>query len=215
MTLPLAAERYLDELTLLLSPADPVDRIEIVTGIREHIAARLADGPAPDVVAVLAELGSPDAVARQTLGDGVAAPASPVPLLARGWVIPTVVALLTLALLGTSALAIGVNPSPPGLPSSDLGPLLPESPLWQILIMAGAIVAPVWIPAMVLLWASPLWRLRWRVTGTVLPFIPLATAVLVSASGNSTLTQVAFLLTAAGSVTGLVALVRTAGTRRR
>lgn len=35
MTLPRPAELYLDELTMLLAPADPVDRIEIVAGVRE------------------------------------------------------------------------------------------------------------------------------------------------------------------------------------
>lgn len=215
MTLPLAAERYLDELTLPLSPADPVDRVEIVTGIREHIAARLSDG-APDVDAVLAELGSPDAVARQTVGDAVPVSSPPVPVLARGWVVPTVVTLLTLALLGTSALAAGIDPTPPGLPRADLGPLLPSMSFnaWEMALMAGMLVAPVWVPAVVLAWASPLWRLPWKAVAIVVPFIPISTAALFSASGSPSMTQAAFVLAAAASVALLVGLVRAARTRR-
>lgn len=121
-TLPRAAELYLDELAQLLAPAEPVDRIEIVTGIREHIEAQLVGVPGQpsdaDVSAILRGLGSPDAVARQAFPES-ATPAqppaqtpivmmapAPMPVLERPWIASVVVTLLGLTLALTSGLPL-------------------------------------------------------------------------------------------------------------
>lgn len=229
--LPPRAELYLDELGRLLAPAEPVDRIEILAGVREHLETSLADLGATasdaDVAAVLRQLGSPDAVARQAVGDApipatappplAYAPPPTVPLVARGWVVPVVVVLLGLALLAAALLARGmaaryaVSPvDATGEGSIALGPLLPDGvPVVTSLVYAVVAVAgPLWLPAVVLLWVSPRWRPGWKAIGTLTPLLPVlgaSASLLVEPLGLPGL--VAGVL---GGIAVLVVLVRTA-----
>lgn len=67
MTTPLAhplVSSYLRDLEMLLHGVDPVERADVLGGVREHLDASLVPGASDDDVrAALAELGSPHAVA--------------------------------------------------------------------------------------------------------------------------------------------------------
>ncbi|MFT3875083.1 MAG: hypothetical protein QM708_01435 [Propioniciclava sp.] len=208
-TLPRPAELYLDELAQLLAPAEPVDRIEIVAGIREHIEAQLADLPGPatdtDIATILRGLGSPDAVARQALpGDavgfpsviarGVLAPMVAVgsgsaPVLRRRWVPVVVTVLLVFCLAMNVALA-------PEMPApGPAGMALNQAELSLLLVL---LTSWAWIPVIILVWASPGWRVGWKVVGTTLPLWPWVVAWV----GN-----VLFTAPVAGLLVGLVPAV--------
>lgn len=198
--LPTKAERYLDELGRLLAPAEPVDRLEILAGVREHLESAFADlGETPSDAAVdaaLAQLGSPDSVARQAVADASVAPPSAgashqrVPLLSRGWVVPTVVVLLALALTVDSLVLGGFSmwrqesTAATGESGPSLGPMLPNGSIASTalgLLVAVALAAfPAWAPAVVLLWASPRWSTRWRLAGTFLPLVAPVTTLLAA-----------------------------------
>lgn len=199
MTLPRPAELYLDELTMLLAPADPVDRIEIVAGVREHIEARLADMVDPseaDVRSVLSDLGSPDALARSSLDPDAAAratlppPSTPTapphqtrnPLWERLAAPSTVVTLFLVAtvpsaiIYGITAIATWNFGRPPEWEGSEsgspLGPLLPGT--HEGYMMGASIVmllAPVWLVAVILLWINRHWRIGTKLLATPLPLI--------------------------------------------
>jgi len=72
--------RYQDDLARLLAALEPVERAEVLDGVREHIDAALAEvGHAPtdaDVDRILGELGSPGMVAEAALAER---PDTPVP----------------------------------------------------------------------------------------------------------------------------------------
>lgn len=100
---PLVA-RYLDELTRLLHAVDPVERTEVVDGVREHLEASLhgTSWSDEDVRAALAEIGSPQAVADEAYAGRAPAPQTfpqPVPAMSRRWVPVVVMILEVLALL--------------------------------------------------------------------------------------------------------------------
>ncbi|WP_277050707.1 HAAS signaling domain-containing protein [Ruania albidiflava] len=74
MTEPIArTARYQDDLARLLAALEPVQRAEVLDGVREHIDAALAEvGHAPtdaDVDRILGELGSPGMVAEAALAE--------------------------------------------------------------------------------------------------------------------------------------------------
>ncbi|WP_256842265.1 HAAS signaling domain-containing protein [Ornithinimicrobium cryptoxanthini] len=96
---------YLDDLTRALADLAPPDRAEVLAGVREHIEAGLAargGASDADVSAVLAEMGTPEEVAREAYSTGQYAE-RPAPLPAgpqtqprlsdRSWV-PGLVAIL-------------------------------------------------------------------------------------------------------------------------
>ncbi|MDO5676721.1 MAG: hypothetical protein Q4G35_04335 [Propionibacteriaceae bacterium] len=187
MNLPRDAELYLDELTTLLAPAEPVDRIEILTGVREHIEARLEALPGEatdeDVRAVLTDLGSPSTVARNSLEGSVASAPSaaqparpaPVPFLARPWVVPTVIVLL----IAASALGIlfsgGIMSAPvPDGGTEEFGPILGLG-LWELVVLQLS-TWPLWLAGLILLWASSHWGVGPKLAASLLPLVvPLAT----------------------------------------
>src|SRR5690625_165009 len=72
--------RYQDDLARLLAALEPVERAEVLDGVREHIDAALAEvGHAPtdaDVDRILGQLGSPGMVAEAALAER---PDTPVP----------------------------------------------------------------------------------------------------------------------------------------
>lgn len=238
--LPLEAERYLDALSQRLAPADPADRLEIITGIREHIAARLAEGgstPA-DVQRVLTELGSPDAVADQALPTTApaqaATPAPPVPptpptpratqpsqptaptpepVMARFWVVPTVAILLGLTLLQTTLIALRGIPETPIVMDGALGPLLPAVSGFDMVVVL-ALTSPIWLVGVILLWASRRWGAGWKVLATLVPWWPPLLGVPGFDSSNPALAWGGVL---AGIVIGVGSLILTtrAGARGR
>jgi len=74
MTEPIArTARYQDDLARLLAALEPVERAEVLDGVREHIDAALAEvGHAPtdaDVDRILGQLGSPGMVAEAALAE--------------------------------------------------------------------------------------------------------------------------------------------------
>lgn len=193
------ASVYLDDLARMLQALDPVERADVLDGVREHVDAALASlGRQPteqDVHRVLAELGSPAEVAEAALAgrDGASVPtpqsASPRPVLTGGWVPATAVGLIFLgALFGIFLL-----------------PLL--------LMLVG----------LVLLWISPLWSGVEKALGTVVPVLGLGGGVAASllivrvdAAGESAGPTIAGLLLLAGMLGAIVCLVLLAarGTRR-
>lgn len=80
MTTPLAhplVSSYLRDLEMLLHGVDPVERADVLGGVREHLDASLIpEASDDDVRAVLAELGSPHAVADEAYADRI----SPAPV---------------------------------------------------------------------------------------------------------------------------------------
>lgn len=133
---------YLDDLARMLTGLDPVERADVLDGVRDHLSAALADlGREPtetDVDRVLAELGSPADVAAAALADrpGALTPASR-PVLAAAWVPPVATGLIFLGAL------FGVL-------------LVPVA-----LLLAG----------LVLLWLSALWTPLEKLAGTALPLV--------------------------------------------
>ena len=223
MTLPLAAERYLDELTLLLSPADPVDRVEIVTGIREHIAGRLTDEQ-PDVDAILAELGSPDAVARQTLGEAVPVSSTPVPstwspsgvVSALGKDVAVIATVLLLAVALTTVVMRPLTLSHLSDPADGFAWVpLPELHGPEILFTSAAQGAWAWIPGVVLLWSSPRWNGLWKFATTLTPLVPLLSAGLaMDAHASNAVRVAALVLGGLASAPVIIGLARASRTNR-
>lgn len=226
--LPPKAELYLDELARLLAPAEPVDRIEILAGVREHLESSLADRPGAsdaEVDAILAALGGPDAVARQAVPDAVAWPApattlaggtAPVataatPLLGRSWIPAVVAVLLCLAALIGALLAMTLPAqeawSMDG--SEDVGPLLPFDG-WALVVAWLALAGPVWLPAVAVLWGSPLWDTRWKGAGTVASALPITLAALGAATGVALGGLMGLLAGMVGTIVLVVGLLRTA-----
>lgn len=164
-------DRYLDDLARMLDGADPQVRAEVLGGVREHVDASLGSlGREPtdsDVWRVLGDLGPPEAVAAEALGDRVTTPGDdrsardaghtapperePVPFLARGWVPLALILLLLLATLNILLLALGT----------------PAGMLGSTLIMA----LPLYLPAAVVVLASPLWRWPAKLVALAVPWV--------------------------------------------
>ncbi|WP_265522685.1 HAAS signaling domain-containing protein [Oerskovia flava] len=139
-----AVDAYLDELARMLAHADPVERADVLGGVREHVDARLAELGRPpteaDVTAVLTALGPPEQVA------GEASAGAPAPFAPRrkrpGTLTGTWVPLVT-----TLALFLG--------------------------FLGSALVLPwvVWLVGAVLLGVSTLWTVREKVLGIGLSLV--------------------------------------------
>lgn len=169
---------YLDELDRMLQGLDPVQRTEVVDGVREHIDASLADRPDArdeDVRAVLADLGPASAVAEEAYAARPdAAPATPpqrVPVLARGWV-PRVVGVGTGVVLVLTFLALSMTHG--GLSESggcsggvcetsvDYSASLPSA------VAVLLAVSWLWLPLVALATSTELWTPREKVILVVL-----------------------------------------------
>jgi HAAS domain-containing protein len=141
-------DRYLEALERAMAAAPPDERAEVVAGVREHIDAALADLTEPTDADV-------DAVLHQ-LGDPV-----------------------TIA-----TTASGRDPAP-AAGVGDAGPLTRDwLPIVVVLLMAVGVtffflVFPLllWLAGVVLLWASPLWRLTEKLWGTLVPLAALVAVV--------------------------------------
>ena len=175
-THPLVA-RYLDDLARLLHGVDPVERTEVLDGVREHLEASLhgTDRSDHDVRAALDEIGSPQSVADEAYagrsggpgGFGATMPVKP-PATSRSWV-PTVVAalealtlLLVVAVAGmsggvsesqsSSTSAAGEVVNSPVVTSYDGSPLMGVAAIFASL--------PFWLPLVLLVAMSALWTGR-------------------------------------------------------
>ena len=108
-TAPRAVESYLDHLRVLLSGADPADREDIVSSVREHIEDSLAqlDHPATDsdVDQVLTHLGPAEDVVA-SWADGMPATWPPGPPAPAPGSLLWAVACVLLAVLSVMALAV-------------------------------------------------------------------------------------------------------------
>ncbi|WP_127130078.1 hypothetical protein [Georgenia sp. SYP-B2076] len=202
------AAAYLDDVARMLADLNPLDRAEVLAGLREHIDAALADGPQPPtaerVDAVLAELGPPDRVAAEALADRsptwTGAPDSPaapshqsvpgphvLPALAQAWVPVLVGVLLTLGTLVVLGIGLpvlvraGVASTSATEAGGGQNVLLPTAYdfVWSVVIML-ALALPGWVVTSALLLLSPLWGSRQKTVGVaLLPGAALAVAVVV------------------------------------
>lgn len=157
---------YLAELSRMLGDLPAQERSEVLAGVREHIDRSLAARPGADVREVLAELGPPEAVAREAHGPGSYAVGSPpsIPppvrpaLSDRPWA-PVVVAVLqVLSLLGLVILAAGTA-SYTAFESTD-GVRVVDYSVGTALVgalFAALAVLPLWIGVALLVGNSRLW----------------------------------------------------------
>jgi len=177
--------RYQDDLARLLAALEPVERAEVLDGVREHIDAALLEvdhAPTdPDVDRILSDLGSPGAVAEAALA-GRAGSDSPPRLrdepvggswreqLMRPWIPPTVsIGIFLLGVFSLSPLAWG--------PLVVLLVLLVLSPLWTVLEkVIGAVIPPIGLSLATV--GAITGRDRVLIPGMIL--LPIAIAVLVA-----------------------------------
>lgn len=182
----LLVTQYLDDLARMLDHLPPGDRAEVLAGVREHIEAGLVErrgATDANVSAVLAELGPPEAVAREAyeVGPGggrqpapygaptmTQTPPGRLPISDRRWVpvavaILQVLALLLLLLLVGGAGAYVVTE----VSSSDGGTVRTvdhEAGSTVMLLAAGIVMAlPLWIGMALLVGNSRLWSARQKV----------------------------------------------------
>lgn len=147
---------YLDDLGRMLAHVDPAERADVLGGVREHLDASLAElGHEPsdqEVAAILAQLGTPEDVARAASVPG--APRTPLP--------------------------DAVAPSPRALTGTWVAPVVFGLALVGILGAPLVVPGMLWLVAAVLLGSSPLWTVSEKVWGIVSGF--LAGAALLGAA---------------------------------
>jgi hypothetical protein len=219
-------ERYLQELTALLQGIDPVERAEVVEGVREHIDSSLAGGDRTEdrVRAVLSELGPAATVAEEAHADR---PASGVllrsamrpPLTSRAWVPPVVAGfeaftqLVVALVVGSSGVVSGGSASV----TTSTGRTTMVQPTssfdWSPFGVVASVFAafPFWLVVVVLVAASALWTAREKVVLMTLPLaaivtltiLPLAGYALVGVTGVyiGAWTAIALLVIGGGSLT--------------
>ncbi|WP_420111053.1 HAAS signaling domain-containing protein [Pseudactinotalea sp.] len=178
---------YLDDLARMLGTLDPLERADVLDGVRDHVSSALGDlGREPsdaDLDRIFADLGSPGDVAAAALADRAGSmlpPSGQRPALSHAWVPPVATGLIFLgAAFGFLVLPVA-------------------------LLLAG----------LVLLWISPLWSAAEKVVGTILPVLGLGGFALSGLllfhveAGDSTggVTPLGYLLIAA-ALAGLATLV--------
>lgn len=169
---PAAVASYLEELTRLLTDVPAEIRVDILTGVREHLDAALDDPADPAAVrAALDRLGSPESVAAaaRALADP---PRRTPPSVA--WVGTTAAAVV---MLGAAVAVLGVG----ALASLTAG--FDDTSPWRVpaaslfLVVAGS--ALLWALGVVLTWAGRSWVRRDQVLLTCT--WPAAVAVTVAA----------------------------------
>ncbi|QIK67878.1 hypothetical protein G7072_17360 [Nocardioides sp. HDW12B] len=175
---PLVA-RYLDDLARLLQGVDPVERTEVLDGVREHLETSLhgTDRSDHDVRTALDEVGPPQSVADEVYAGrpdrtaprelGVTMPVRP-PATSRSWVPPVVAVLEGLCLLlvlGVVGMAGTVTQSQVAT-SARVGEVVESpvvtsydgSPLAGVAAIFGSL--PFWLPLVLLVAMSALWTGR-------------------------------------------------------
>ncbi|QIK67877.1 hypothetical protein G7072_17355 [Nocardioides sp. HDW12B] len=174
-----AVARYLDELERLLRGVDPVERTEVLDGVREHLEASLHGTAGGDAVvrAALDEIGPPQVVADEayagrpgvTLASWAASSSAHdgrVPITSRRWVPMVVLILGAMSLLNFMLLDWVSASSGDG----ELGPLPPTTS--EIVLGSIGLALWFWLPMALLVAWSTLWPVRERVL--LLALWPLA-----------------------------------------
>lgn len=174
--------RYLDELERLLHGVDPVERTEVLDGVREHLEASLhgSAGGDADVRAALEDIGPPQAVADEAYvgrPSGPVAAQAPVhtapatvapphvPTTSRSWVPPIVwilgalslLQVVTTALIGPGSLGLSDVPTV-ATDGAVMGPGALSPSAAETAVLALGFVWPLWLPLAVLVTISNLWR---------------------------------------------------------
>src|SRR5690625_1782721 len=189
--------RYQDDLARLLAALEPVERAEVLDGVREHIDAALAEvGHAPtdaDVDRILGQLGSPGMVAEAALAER---PGTPVP----------------------GPAASGVDVALARFSSSLTGRWVPPVALLLLLVGGGLILwgYPLVLVAVgiVMVVASPLWVGGEKLWAAIA--LPLCSSMILGSMfvfhpthisiGGIGLTTIGFFVFAAASLAILIAL---------
>jgi len=157
MTDPIArTARYQDDLARLLAALEPVQRAEVLDGVREHIDAALAEvGHTPtdaDVDRILGELGSPGMVAEAALAERPAAE-------------------------GAAAAWLGAAPAGGSWREQLMGRWVPPTVVIGLFLLGILSLSPVFwfaLAALILLLVlSGLWTVPEKVIGAVVPPIGL------------------------------------------
>jgi len=181
---PLVA-RYLHDLDVLLEGIEPVERAEVVEGVREHIDTSLShtQGADSDVRAVLAEVGPASAVAEEAwAGRTSPAPSPQVSWSSRAW-LPNAVAFFEAATLLVVSVAVGgsaaVSSSSSTVTREDGQSTMEVTRISFDGSVSGALTAlivaiPFGLVILVLVGVSALWTARQK---AILMALPLASAI--------------------------------------
>jgi len=181
---PLVA-RYLLDLDVLLEGIEPVERAEVVEGVREHIETSLShtDRNDSDVRAALDEVGPATAVAEEAwTGRTSPVPSPRPPGTSRAWLPFTVAGFEAVALLVVVIVvggSVGVSSGSTTVTTADgqtTTEVTQSSFHGSIGGAVGALFAviPFWLVILVLVGVSALWTARQK---TVLMVLPLAAAI--------------------------------------
>ena len=181
---PLVA-RYLHDLDVLLEGIDPVERAEVVEGVREHIETSLShtQGVDSDVRAALDEVGPASAVAEEAWAGRTSPAPSPRPSWAsRAW-LPNAVAFFEAVTLLVVMVAVGgsaaVSSSSGTVTTADGQSATEVTQSSFDGSLGGALTAliaaiPLWLVVLVLVGVSALWTARQT---AILMALPLASAI--------------------------------------
>jgi hypothetical protein len=183
---PLVAH-FLDELDNLLRGIEPVERAEVMEGVREHIETALTgtDRTEADVRVALAEVGPATAVADEAYaGRPLPEPAPKTPATSRTW-LPAVVAAfegLVLLMIVSVAGSTATVSSGSVTATSATGHTTTTTQSSYDGSIAGAVAAlfasvPFWLVVIVLVGISSLWTTREK---TILMTLPLAAVITVT-----------------------------------
>lgn len=165
---------YLNDLARMLHGLPADEQHEVLEGVREHIHAALSERSDVDVRSVLAELGPPDAVAREAYGSGPYAVPSPLPatpvkprVADRHWV-PVLVAVLQVLALGVLLAAMGGAAVYTTAEITSGGGATVRTVDYHVgttlmlVIASTLLVLPLWIGTTLLVGNSRLWIARHR-----------------------------------------------------
>lgn len=176
---PLVA-RYLHDLDVLLQGIEPVERAEVVEGVREHIETSLShtDRSDSDVRAALDEVGPATAVAEEAwTGRTSPVPSQRTPATSRAW-LPNTVAFFEAATLLMVMVAVGgsaaVSSSSATVTTEDGQTTTEVTQSSFDGSIGGAVTAlfaaiPFWLVILVLVGVSALWTARQKTVLMVLP----------------------------------------------
>jgi len=182
---PLVAD-YLARLDLLLGGIDPAERQDVLAGVSEHLEAALAatDGSEAATRGVLAELGSPEAVAEEAYAGRPPAATfrAPTSVLDRAWLPIVVVVLQTIALvvlIGFVAGSASVVETGSATTDSAGHTTYQTTQTWNGSVgpaLAGLLITFwLWLPAWLLVGLTGLWTSREKVAQiALLPVAALA-----------------------------------------
>lgn len=177
--------RYQDDLARLLAALEPVERAEVLDGVREHIDAALAEvGHAPtdaDVDRILGQLGSPGMVAEAALAERPAV---------------------------EGAAGTGAAPAGGSWREQLMGRWVPPVVSVGMFLIGGWAFSMVsWLPlaALILLLAlSGLWTVPEKVIGAVVPPVGLTVMTIGALTGLDRFALPGFVLAPIGIVVLLV-----------